>query len=426
MSFSYWMLSFLICILVDTRGELHHIKTDGFLIIFIACLFFLWVFITIKHSHHRNKEANTQNEASFFPQELSFYLALICAVNVIGKYHPIFLFFEVMLCVLYFLPIKILPWFMLILSLSLIYILPNPDIDVFISNSLAADFLLKGLNPYAQIYPDIYHGFYDYKPGFLYWPGTLYLQSLSKFLFGDIRVALILAWWAAPFLFPNTKVSEKIKKIWWLLPTLPFSFFYAWVDPFISFFAALALWAQKNKKYGWLVIAIASAASIKQYGFIVGFFILISLLTQKKWGEFYQLALYSFLAFLLLLAPFLFWNFSAFLDMTITNHLNANPRIDAFNFIGLILHLNKALEVKYIYFLGLISTSLAFILAIYHINKNSRKNQLSVIAEAWVIVFGTVIFFGKFAFYNYYALLISLIILSKAFSRGYEERAHKI
>jgi len=82
-------------------------------------------------------------------------------------------------------PRKILPWAFLLFFMAVLWLSPNPLIDVFRSNSLAAGFFLRGLNPYSQSYPDIYGGQFDYRPGFLYWPGALFLQTLSKVVFGD-------------------------------------------------------------------------------------------------------------------------------------------------------------------------------------------------------------------------------------------------
>ena len=156
----------------------------------------------------------------------------------------------------------------------------------------------------------------------------------------------MLAWWATPFLFPTSQESEKLKKMWWLLPLLPFGFIQAWLDPLIAFFAGLALWAKKNKRYGWLIIAIAFAASIKQYGFLIGFFILLALLMQKEWKVFFRLFFYSFVLFFLLVAPFLFWNLDALIHSTIQEIFDWKPRMDSFTMFNLGTSLsNPAVQV---------------------------------------------------------------------------------
>jgi hypothetical protein len=60
-------------------------------------------------------------------------------------------------------------------------------------------------------------------------------------------------------------------------------------------------------------------------------------------------------------------------------------------------------------------TLYGFCLAVFHLIKNRERRRLMVIAESWAIAFGFAMLFGKFAFCNYYWLLISFWILSLAF-----------
>jgi hypothetical protein len=311
---------------------------------------------------------------------------------------------------------KYIEWIVAIAMLSFfliaLYLSPDPYIDVFRSNDLAVYFFRNGVNPYSQTYPDIYSGNYDYHPGFLYWPGALYLQTFSKILFGDIRVILVIAWWASPFLFPENSKVNQLKKIWWLIPFLAFGFEQAWLDPLLSAGAAITLFTFKTRRWLMMGLAIAIAASIKQYGFIIGVFPVLALLLDRDFKSAGKMAVSAALWFSLALLPFVLWNFEDFISMTVRVHAEAHPRLDALNFTAFWM---KVTGTDFPGFTQFICAILGFLFAVYHVWKN-RKCGVPVIAESWAIAFGFSIMFGKFAFCNYYWLLISFLLLSLAFA----------
>jgi hypothetical protein len=312
------------------------------------------------------------------------------------------------------LPFRFQPAGILLFFFTVLLIFPNPGIDVFISNSRAVDFFVHGVNPYSQTYPDIYHGVFNYRPGFLYWPGALYFQTLSKEVFGDVRAVLVMAWWAGAFFFPKSNSAwQGLRRIWWLLPFITLGLDKGWLDPLISFAAAAALWSIQYKRWWCLAMAIALAASIKQYGFIVGLFPLVMFMLDREWKLFFKVGIAAALLFLLLLGPFLIWDFPGFFSMTVANHWSTAPRTDALNFTALWINATGK-PFPAVAQLGM--TLLGFGLAFFHLMKNRGRGALTVIAESWAIAFGFSMLFGKFAFCNYYWLLISFMILSLAFS----------
>ena len=312
---------------------------------------------------------------------------------------------------------KIIGWSVafafLIFFFTALYLSPNPHIDVFVSNTSAVDFFLQGLNPYSQTYVDIYGGRFDYHPGFVYWPMALYLQTVSKLIFGDIRSILVLAWWCAAFFFPkNNPRAAQLKKIWWLIPFLAFGFEQGWIDPLLSLMAAITLWSMKNKKWWLTAIAIGLAASIKQYGFIIGAFPLIALALDQGWKVVGKVSLFAGILFIALLAPFLIWNLQDFISMTLTTHAHALARPDALNFTAFWM---KISGTDFPWLAQLAMTLLGFALAFFHVFRNRANRGLAVIPESWAIAFGFSTLFGKFAFCNYHWLLISFWLLSLAF-----------
>jgi hypothetical protein len=329
----------------------------------------------------------------------------------------------------FFYPLTLLPLWIKRLSLkkktallatgALVYYLvslvldPSPGIDVFVANNMGIDYLSKGLNPYAQFYPEALSGGRGYRPGFLYWPGTLYLEGLSRLLFGDIRVVLTLLWWCAPFFFRSSTDAERdlrLKAAWWFLPFLNFCLENAWIDPILAFCAAGLVYGISKKKLWVMALTIGLAASVKQYGGLLGAFAIPYLFfTEEKKGGVIKLILFSGLVFSLLMLPFLAWDLHAFVDMTLKSHLDATTRLDALNFTAWWITVtngtfsNRAQGIM---------TLIGFALGIYHLFRNSKKNGLRTLPEAWAITFGFSIVFGKFGFANYYWLWISFLILA--------------
>jgi hypothetical protein len=308
---------------------------------------------------------------------------------------------------------RVLPFMVLLFYLTVLYLSPNPFIDVFHSNSSGVDYFLSGRNPYSQSYPDIYSGQFDYHPGFLYWPAALYLQTVSKVILGDIRAILVIAWWGAVFCFPNTnRHSQALRIIWWFIPFIAFAFEQAWLDPLLSLTAATTLWSIKNRRWWLMAAAVAMAASVKQYGFVVGLFPTTMLALDREWKVLVKVSLAAFILFLFALAPFLIWDTHGLLTMTITAHTSARARPDALNFTAFWMrHTGSPFPV----FAQVGITLYGFCLAVFHLIKNRERRRLMVIAESWAIAFGFAMLFGKFAFCNYYWLLISFWILSLAF-----------
>jgi hypothetical protein len=313
---------------------------------------------------------------------------------------------------------KIMPFCVLVFFISVLFLSPDPGIDVFRSNSLGVKFLLHGLDPYSQKYPDIYHGQFDYHPGFLYWPGALLLQTISKLICRDVRAVLVLAWWLAALFFPRSHPHFRaLRKIWWFVPVIPYALEQGWLDPLLSLAAAMTLWAMRNKRWWLMALAIALASSIKQYGFIIGLFPLGALALERQWKTVPRVGLASLVVFLVVVGPFLIWDPHGFLIMTINEHLSAASRTDSLNFTSFWV---RAFETPFPAWAQLAMILYGFALAIFHLVRNYAPGRLAVIAESWAMAFGFAMLFGKFAFCNYYWLLISFLILSLAFEQSRE------
>jgi hypothetical protein len=380
---------------------------------FLTFAFLAWVGLLLWPKQNQKIEATLKPHLKYF-KYFSWVCSLMIALkpNLIYVQPPlhtsyqIFRFIPLAICLLS-LKLKDPRWLVLPFLLffaAVMRLSPNPLIDVFSSNTAAADSFLHGLNPYSQTYSDIYLGEYDYTPGFLYWPGALYLEAISRFVFHDIRAILILSWCSASFLIPKRSIL-----LWLSIPFLAFGFEQSWIDPVLSLFAAMALWAVQKKKWLWFAIAVASAASIKQYGFIIGFFSAIYLYLEHPKKIVFKSSLIAAVLFSLLLLPFLIWSFSDFLKMTVTAHTHAAIRPDSLNFTAFWLRTTaSSLTGGYQIFFALTG----FAAAIAHVFRNRAQRGAKVITEACAIAFGFSMLFGKFAFCNYHWLLISFWLLS--------------
>ena len=162
-----------------------------------------------------------------------------------------------------------------------------------------------------------------------------------------------------------------------------------------------------------MAAAIAMAASVKQYGFMVGAFPVAALALDREWRAFAKVSLAGLLLFLLALAPFLIWDFHGFIAMTITEHVSARARPGALNFTAFWMRMTGT---PFPDFAQLGMALYGFGIAIVHLVRNRARGRLAVIAESWAMAFGFSMMFGKFAFTNYYWLLISFLILSLAFA----------
>jgi hypothetical protein len=373
--------------------------------------FLVWVFLRI---FKPSANSDFPKFYRFYPWMSAFLIAIKPSLMYVDEsLKGIFSVYRLLPIGLNFLKQKWVPFLFLVFLMGVLFLSPHPFIDVFRSNNLGVDFLLQGLNPYSQIYPDIYDGRFDYHTGYLYWPMALYLQTLSKLFFQDIRAISVLLWWGAAFFIPTShQRHSELKKIWWLIPFGLFGLEQGWLDPMLSAAAMVALWALKERKWFLMAIAVAMGASIKQYGFIIGFFSVLYLIFSKEWKPSIRVILFSGSLFLLALCPFLIWNLSDFISMTITAHSSAMARPEALNFTALWM---KTMGTSFPGITQAIMTAVGFLLAIFHVIKNRFKRKLAVIPEAWAMAFGFSMMFGKFAFCNYYWLLISFWMMSLAF-----------
>jgi hypothetical protein len=291
---------------------------------------------------------------------------------------------------------------------------PKPFIDVFWINSWAASDFIKGLNPYSQTYADIYHGAYGYQPGFTYWPFFLFNITVFKILGIDIRylnlLAEIIIAIIIVFFLRGTKqkyICWPIVLVWFSLPTSLFVLEQAWVDNVLLAWMGISFIFYYHKKNILCGMAIAFAASTKQYGFIPGLILASAILSRDglKSGLYFMLT--STLTWVAIVCPFIFWDPLNFYKNTIDILIRIPMRNDSLSLPAFIAN-----QWSYIIpgWILVISYLLILLIAALIAAKNA-KNSGAVFAGIglcylWIFIF------GKQASCNYYTLALGIILIA--------------
>ena len=292
---------------------------------------------------------------------------------------------------------------------------PDPFIDVFRSNRLALEHFLSGRNVYAEAYPDIYGGRYDYAPGFLYWPGTLLALVPGHALLGDLRYSLgaclaitvaAVAW----FLRGERRIAPDsyLWTMYWLaIPIVPFVIEQAWIDPILAAQSVVALLAARRGN--WLISAMATGFMLatKQYGFLLPLFLLPFL--WREWGV-RRAAIWTVVSgavFLAILIPFVLPDPQAFWNMTVSGHASAGVRLDALNFTALLARLSGFKLPGSVQALASVAGIAIGLNGVLRAKRGEWHRVPWAMAQAFIVSF----LFGKFAFGNYYFLSLTWVAL---------------
>lgn len=298
-----------------------------------------------------------------------------------------------------------------VIAMMLAYVLvplaaPNPFIDVFRTISLSVDYLLKGLNPYDQTYPDIYNGLYDYKPAVAYFPGFFYVFAPIKFLMGDIRFALVIAvWLTALFLFKISKclgrdleTSLWIVICWLCFPVGLYVVGESFLDPLLTFSASFLIWALLQRRYVLAGISLGVLLAMKQYGVLALPIVTFWFLSKGKKGELFKVVGLGLLVFIGLCLPFAITAPKAFYFSTIQQILNQQLRLDSFSLVSILARF--FVFQNYGWAVSLISVSV-FLWAVIFLLRGKSAILLDLVGVL-ATVHGWVFFWGKQAFANYY------------------------
>lgn len=295
---------------------------------------------------------------------------------------------------------------------------PRPFIDVFTSNTLAADFYLARVNPYAQVYPDIYGGGHDYRPGMVYWPAVLAVQSAARAAFGDIRWSFVLAdlvtagavTAALARLGLSLRLALLAALALLLSPVGPFVFEQAWVDPLLFGAFALFACAMAFEHAALAGCALGLAVALKQYG---AFGAAVGLAwTLRAFGprRAAQAAAAAAVTFALTTLPVALQRLDAFIEMTVRVPGRMGLRRDA---LSLLVYLADQLTGAQPTTVTLLAAALSTGLGVAWVLRAPRPS-LAHWSAASGLAYGGFFFFGKQAFCNYHHFLGGFVLLHGA------------
>lgn len=205
---------------------------------------------------------------------------------------------------------------------------PLPHIDAWTLQQDAADFLLRGTNPYAAAYRQIDPpSLYGYVAHFGYLPLVLYFDALAKSVFGDVRLGYALCDWGSAWLLwrwlrgKSPLVAAAAAVLFLAQPYGPFVVEQAWSEPLVVLLALAAVTGVENtdKVAGlWTGAAIAAKQSNPLLGALL-------LAHGRPWRR----MAWALLAVALPLLPMLAWDAGALLNSTVLAFGKMPARMDS-------------------------------------------------------------------------------------------------
>ncbi|MEX2187231.1 MAG: glycosyltransferase 87 family protein [Pirellulales bacterium] len=280
---------------------------------------------------------------------------------------------------------------------------PAPQIDVFVTNSLACEYFLDGKNPYAQTYPDIYEGAKGYEPGFFYWPAYLYVAT-PFYALGDIRFAVVAGdLLTAAFIVVLLRRAGLKGDAVWLAPlawlACPVSLMVlelGWIDPLLVTIGAGLAASLASRRLVLSGVAIGLLAATKQYGALAGMVTLAWIWANERRQVPRALAAAA-ATFVVLVGPFVLADWRGFYESTVAVYINTAMRLDA---LSLLVWAKRVMQID----VGggwLLGAYLAIVVvACWRLGQSltSPRDWAGVVAFAY----GAIFLLAKLAFCNYY------------------------
>lgn len=291
---------------------------------------------------------------------------------------------------------------------------PKPFIDVFWINTWAVSDFRVGKNPYSQIYPDIYKGQYGYQPGFTYWPTYLLAATVPGALKLDLRYLNIicdlsfagLLGWLASWSEKTSRLTWPIVLLWLAMPVSLFIIEQAWVDPVMLVLAAASILAFRGGKLDLAAILAGLTVATKQYGFIVPALLAAGTLGKFGWKHTIRFCALSGTTAMMLVVPFLAWDFAGFYKNTVQILMVIPMRVDSLtlpaffaNSFGYEIPGTVLLAGYMAVFGGCLWTAW-------------RRPRASTMCYAAAFCYCFLFVMGKQASANYYAVVLGLALLA--------------
>ena len=344
----------------------------------------------------------------------------------------------------------------LLLGFWMIHASPRPHIDVWMFQQDGARELLRGSNPYAMTFPDIYHSTLPghaaaygnglvvndrLQFGFVYPPLSLLLSTMGYVVAGDYRyamaVALVLA--AAVIGYAEGGYADSAgfagrgsKLTAALLLFTPRVFFVlarGWTEPFVLLLLAATVFIARQRmtrepaagetvdprvplkkwtsRHSALLLAVALGllVAVKQYAIIALPISFLLLPPGWRWRDWFYLAGQAVAVAAAITVPFALWNLQAFWKSVVSVQLAGPFRWDALSYqVWWGFHGHGATPPSTAFLCSLIALAAALGLCVWRAPRNPAGFSASF---AFVLLL--FLAFNKQAFANYYFSVIGAL-----------------
>ena len=238
----------------------------------------------------------------------------------------------------------------LLLGIWMVHSSPHPQIDVWVFQQNGAAELLKGHNPYAITYPDIYHSTFPghqqvygtglvandrLQFGFPYPPISLLLATIGYAVAGDHRyaqaVALVLAGLFIGYSRPG-RVAKLAAALLLFTPRVFFVLGRGWTEPFGIMLLAATIFCA-CRRWRLLPLALGLFLATKQYTILAVPLTFFLLPTGWSWRDWFNLLWKAALVAAAVTLPLALWNWRAFWHSTVAVQELAPFRWDALSYL---------------------------------------------------------------------------------------------
>lgn len=298
--------------------------------------------------------------------------------------------------------LRILLLFAGLLSIIVVVCSTESGIDTHLFLNMASDYLFELKNPYTYTYPDIYNGRYSALYGntyyFNYWPTPLYICSVFRALFSDVRYAFVFAQLVFVYFMikhrNNLGISQVLlmATVWLLNMVVLFVNERSWLDALAVPLLLVSLLLLQQKNFLAAGILAGLLASLKVYYVFALPFYGIYLLREKKFKEIVIMGA----AFTATFVPFVIADFSAFYQSTISFINGTKIRPDSLSVVSALKRIYD-IDASQIGFIVMFACMGVFYL-LFWCGKNNILQMLKYINLTFFVIFLS----SKQSFCNYF------------------------
>lgn len=307
-----------------------------------------------------------------------------------------------------------------LLGVWMIRATPNPYIDVYLFQRDGLNALLRGANPYAITFPNIYGDMPFYGPemsvggrltfGFPYPPLSL-LMALPGHLFGDYRYSQVAAITLSGALMAYARpgpVAAFAATLFLFTPRVFFVLEQGWTEPFVLLALAATVFAAiRAPKYVPLIFGLFLAS--KQYALLACPALALLLPRPFEWKEYGRVLGYSVLVAVAITAPFFLWGIGPFVRSVVTLQFYQPLRTEALSYLVWFARGEQHWPAWFAFAAAAVGAALAL-----WRGAHSATGFAAGVALTLIGFFA----FNKQAFCNYYFLVIGACAVGLAAARG--------